>query len=47
MAVTTLIVLAEKALPWPTLVRYITAVALILYGAMVTVGDSGVTPSMG
>ena len=47
MAVITLVVLAEKALPWPTSVRYITAVALVLYGAMVTVGDSGVTPPMG
>src|SRR5215471_15522280 len=44
MAVITLIVLAEKALPWPTPVRYTTAVALVLYGAMVVVGGGTVTP---
>lgn len=38
MAIITLVVLAEKALPWPTPVRYITAIALVLYGAMVAVG---------
>jgi len=46
MAVITLIVLAEKALPWPTPVRYTTAVALVLYGAMVVVGGDGFTPRM-
>jgi predicted metal-binding membrane protein len=35
MAAFTLIIFAEKALPWPILVRYITAVALVLYGALV------------
>jgi len=34
MAVFTLIIFAEKALPWPTSVRYITAVVLVLYGAL-------------
>jgi predicted metal-binding membrane protein len=47
MAVITLIVLAEKALPWPTPVRHITAVALVLYGAMVAVGSGAFTSSMG
>jgi predicted metal-binding membrane protein len=47
MAAITLIILAEKTLPWPTPVRYITAVALVLYGVMQTVGDSGVTPRTG
>ena len=47
MAVITLIVLAEKALPWPTPVRYITAVALVLYGALVAVGGGAFTPPMG
>jgi predicted metal-binding membrane protein len=47
MAVITLIVLAEKALPWPTPVRYVTAVALVLYGAMVAVGGGASTPPMG
>jgi predicted metal-binding membrane protein len=46
MAVITLIVLAEKALPWPTPVRYITAVALVLYGATAIIGGV-VTPRMG
>ena len=47
MAVITLIVLAEKALPWPTPVRYTTAVVLVLYGAMVAIGSSAVTAPMG
>ena len=34
MAAFTLIIFAEKALPWPTPVRYITAIALVLYGAL-------------
>ena len=34
MAAFTLIIFAEKALPWPTLVRYTTAVVLVLYGAL-------------
>jgi len=34
MAAFTLIIFAEKALPWPTLVRYATAIVLILYGAL-------------
>ena len=35
MVVITLIILAEKMLPWPTLVRYTGAVVLVLYGALV------------
>jgi predicted metal-binding membrane protein len=35
MAVVTLIIFAEKMLPWPTLVRYTGAVVLVLYGALV------------
>jgi predicted metal-binding membrane protein len=35
MAVVTLIILAEKALPWPRFARYATAAALVLYGALV------------
>jgi predicted metal-binding membrane protein len=46
MVAITLIVLAEKALPWPTPVRYITAVALVLYGATMIVGGVA-TPRMG
>jgi len=34
MAAFTLIIFAEKALPWPTPVRYITAIVLVLYGAL-------------
>jgi predicted metal-binding membrane protein len=34
MAAFTLIIFAEKVLPWPTPVRYITAVVLVLYGAL-------------
>ena len=34
MAAFTLIIFAEKALPWPSLVRYTTAVMLVLYGAL-------------
>jgi predicted metal-binding membrane protein len=44
MAVITFIVLAEKALPWPTPVRYTTAVVLVLYGAMVAVGGGFIPP---
>src|SRR5262245_43217312 len=36
MAAVTLIVFAEKTLPWPRVVPYATAVALVLYGALVT-----------
>ena len=36
MAAVTLIIIAEKTLPWPRLVPYATAVALVLYGALVT-----------
>ena len=35
MAAVTLIILAEKTLPWPRLVPYAAAVALVLYGALV------------
>ena len=35
MAVVTLIILAEKTLPWPGLAPYATAFALVLYGALV------------
>jgi predicted metal-binding membrane protein len=35
MAAVTLIILAEKTLPWPRLTPYATAVALVLYGALV------------
>jgi predicted metal-binding membrane protein len=35
MAVVTLIILAEKTLPWPRLAPYATAGALVLYGALV------------
>jgi predicted metal-binding membrane protein/nitrogen-specific signal transduction histidine kinase len=35
MAVVTLIILAEKTLPWPRLAPYATAFALVLYGALV------------
>lgn len=37
MAAFTLIIFAEKALPWPTLVRHTTAVVLLLYGGVVIV----------
>jgi predicted metal-binding membrane protein len=47
MTVITLIVLAEKALPWPTPVRYATAIALVVYGVIVAVGSGAVTPRMG
>jgi predicted metal-binding membrane protein len=35
MAAVTLIIFAEKTLPWPRLVPYATAGALVLYGALV------------
>jgi hypothetical protein len=35
MAAVTLIILAEKMLPWPRLMPYAAATALVLYGAMV------------
>ena len=35
MAAVTLIILAEKMLPWPRLMPYAAAVALVLYGALV------------
>lgn len=35
MAAVTLIILAEKMLPWPRLVSYAVGVALVLYGALV------------
>ena len=35
MAGVTLVIFAEKTLPWPTLAPRITAVALVLYGALV------------
>lgn len=35
MAAVALIILAEKTLPWPTFASYATAVALVLYGALV------------
>jgi predicted metal-binding membrane protein len=35
MAAVTLIIFAEKTLPWPRLAPYATAVALVLYGALV------------
>jgi len=34
MVVVTLIIFAEKSLPWPTFVRYTTAVLLVLYGVV-------------
>jgi len=34
MAVVTLIIFAEKILPWPTTVRYATGVAFVLYGVL-------------
>ena len=37
MALVTFIILAEKTLPWPRLMPYATAVALVLYGALVIV----------
>jgi predicted metal-binding membrane protein len=37
MAAVTVIIFAEKTLPWPRLAPYATAVALVLYGALVTV----------
>jgi predicted metal-binding membrane protein len=37
MALVTFIILAEKTFPWPRLVSYATAVALVLYGALVIV----------
>src|SRR5262249_15299326 len=46
IAVITLIVLAEKALPWPTPLRYATAFALVLYGAMVAFGGGTVELSV-
>jgi predicted metal-binding membrane protein len=47
MAVITLIVLAEKALPWPTPVRYATAIVLVLFGAVATVGGGAIALRMG
>jgi predicted metal-binding membrane protein len=35
MVVITLIILAEKTLPWPTSASYTAAVVLVLYGALV------------
>src|SRR5262245_40312795 len=35
MAAVTLIILAEKTLPWPLIVRYSTGFVLVLYGALV------------
>jgi hypothetical protein len=35
MAAGTLIIFAEKTLPWPRLPSYAVAVALVLYGALV------------
>jgi predicted metal-binding membrane protein len=37
MAAVTVIIFAEKTLPWPRLAPYATAVALVLFGALVTV----------
>jgi len=34
MAVVTLVILAEKTLPWPTYASYTTGVVLVLYGAL-------------
>ena len=34
MAAITVIIFAEKTLPWPTPVRYTTAIGLVLYGAL-------------
>jgi len=34
MALVTLIIFAEKTLPWPTTVRYATGVAFVLYGVL-------------
>jgi len=45
MAVITLIILAEKTLPWPMPVRCVTAVALVLCGAMMIVVSGGAVPS--
>ncbi|MGB9385977.1 MAG: hypothetical protein WCB50_14370, partial [Pseudolabrys sp.] len=39
MAAVTLIILAEKMLPWPRLVPHAAAVALVLYGALVIVSS--------
>jgi uncharacterized protein len=46
MAIITLIVVAEKALPWPTPVRYATAIAPIVYGATVAFGGGAVELSV-
>ena len=35
MAGVTLVIFAEKTLPWPKLTPYITGVVLVLYGALV------------
>jgi hypothetical protein len=35
MAVVTLIIFAEKTMPWPRVAPYAAAVALVLYGALV------------
>jgi hypothetical protein len=37
MAAVTLIILAEKTLPWPRLAPYAAAVVLVLYGALMVV----------
>ena len=44
MAAFTLIIFAEKALPWPTAVRYMTAVVLVLYGALMIASHQLVFP---
>ena len=36
MAAVTLIILAEKTLPWPRFAPYATAVVLVLFGALMT-----------
>jgi len=35
MVIITLVIFAEKTLPWPRLAPYAAAVALVLYGALV------------
>ena len=41
MAAVTLIIFAEKTLPWPRLAPYAAAVALVLYGALVITSPPG------
>jgi predicted metal-binding membrane protein len=45
MAAVTLIIFAEKTLPWPRLAPYAAAVALVLYGALVITSPNSFPPS--